>query len=193
MFSLTNFGITYEEIQDILHYITDEFPDLNYWVDNSLQSSLIEHDINSFVIIFSENGDNLHDLGVLYYLEPKIWKLIEDVDSQLRAYDLYVAASDFGSSDIYYELVISKVGHEPKLLTRYGKTLENSTATATTAGSGAVTNPSVSSASTSASSPGSGDRTFTLSGKSKQKIGNPSQVSDLRFLGKVKIKRVKDF
>lgn len=193
MFSLTKFGISYEEIQDILGYITDEFPELDYWVDNSLQSSLIETDENSFVIIFSEKGDTLHDLGVLYYLEPKIWQLIESVDSQLRAHDLYVSASDFGEFDIYYELVISKVGHEPKLLTRYGKTLENSTATATTAGSGAVTNASVSSTSTSASSPGSGDRTFTLKDRSKQKMGSPSQVSDLRFLGKVKIKRVKDF
>ena len=193
MFSLKKFGITNIQLNNILYYITDEFPDLNYWIDNSLQSSLIEPDENSFVIFFSEKGDTLHDLGVLYYLEPKIWQLIEAVDSQLRAYDLYVSASDFGEFDIYYELVVSKVGHEPKFLTRYGKTLENSTATATTSGSGAVTNAGVSSTSTSASSSGSGDRTFTLKDRSKQKMGSPSQVSDLRFLGKVKIKRVKDF
>jgi hypothetical protein len=193
IFSNVSFGINYEQLKNILFYITDEFPNLVYDVDSTIQSSLIKSENQSFIVTFSEQGDTLHDLGVLYYLEPKIFSLIEFVDSQLRAYDLYVSASDFGSSDIYYELVISKIGHTPEFLPRYSKTLENATATAAVDGSGDVSNPSVSSTSVSASISGSGDRTTVLKDRLKQKMGDPTQVSDLRFLKGVKLKRVKDF
>ena len=56
---------------------------------------------------------------------------------------------------------------------------------------GSVSSAGVSSTSVSASTTGSGDVTNILKSKS-QKMGNPSQVSDLRFLKPVKIKRVKD-
>jgi hypothetical protein len=115
------------------------------------------------------------------------------VNSQLFSHDLYVSASDFGEMDCYYELVISKIGHTPKFRERYSNTLENSSACATTSGMGAVSSPGVSSGSVSSSTSGSGDVTRTLLSKSKQKMGNPSEVSDLRFLKRVKIKRVKDF
>ena len=187
------FDITHGELDDILSEITDEFPELSYSVENSLQSSLIKEDNKSFVVILSCEGD-MWDLPVLHYLEPKIFGIISDIDSQLRAYDLYVSDSDFGESDAYYELVISKVGHTPDRFSSFkrGQTLENSTATATTGGMGAVSVASVSSTSVDASQPGSGDPTFTLKSNTKRKRGNPSQVSDLRDLAPAKITRVSE-
>jgi hypothetical protein len=186
-----DFEISYEELSDILKYITDEFTDLIYDVDSSIQSSLIFPDEESFVITFSESGETLHDLPTLYYLEPTIFNLIDAVDSQLNPHGLYVSASDFGEMDCYYELVVSKIGHTPKFRDRYAKTLENATVGASTSGSGGVSSASVSSTSTSASTSGSGDISNTLKVRS-QKMGGPSQVSDLRFLKPVKIKKVKD-
>jgi hypothetical protein len=190
---LKNFNISYGELSDILVYITDEFTELIYDVESSHQSSLIFPDENSFIITLSVPGENLYDLPVLHYLESRIFNLIQDVNSQLFSHDLYVSASDFGEMDCYYELVISKIGHTPKFRERYSKTIENSSACSTSSGMGAVSSPGVSSGSVSSSTSGSGDVTRTLLSKSKQKMGNPSEVSDLRFLKRVKIKRVKDF
>jgi hypothetical protein len=190
---LKDFHISHEELYDILRYITDEFTELHYDVESSHQSSLIFPDDKSFIVTFATSGETFFDLPVLHYLEPGIFNLIEDVNSQLFSHDLYVSASDFGETDCYYELVISKIGHTPKFRERYSKTLENSSACATTSGMGAVSSPGVSSGSVSSSTSGSGDVTRTLLSKSKQKMGNPSEVSDLRFLKRVKIKRVKDF
>jgi hypothetical protein len=194
-FNKVGFEITYQELDDILIYITDEFPELIYDIENSYQSSLITPDDNSFIITFSQDGESMLDLPVLHYLEPKIWSRIEDVNSQLRAYGLYVSDSDFGHTDAYYELVISKIGHKPKPLPKSfrdrGDISEDVSANASTAGSGPVSNAGVSSTSVSDSTPGSGDTTNTLKTKG-QKMGSPSQVSDLRFLKGVKIKRVKD-
>lgn len=118
-----NFNIEYDELNDLLTDITDEFTldgyDLVYDIDSSLQSSLIHQDNKSFVITFSEKGESFFDLNVLYYLEPKIWELIRQIDSQLRSHDLYISASDFGESDIYYELVVSELGHTPKYKEKY--------------------------------------------------------------------------
>ena len=183
------FDITHGELDDILSEIIDEFPELSYSVENSLQSSLIKEDNKSFVVILSCKGD-MWDLPVLHYLEPKIFNIIQDIDSQLRAYDLYVSDSDFGESDAYYELVISKVNHKPEKIKRW--TYENSTATATTAGMGAVSSPSVSSTSVAASQSGSGDPVSTLKVNTKRKKGNPSQVSDLRDLAPAKITRISE-
>lgn len=186
-----DFEISYEELSDILNYITDEFDNLIYDVDSSIQSSLIIPDESSFVVTFAEEGEILN-LPALYYLEPKIFNLINLVDSQLNQFGLYISASDFGEMDCYYELVISKIGHNPKFRERYSKTLENSTSSATSAGSGDVASASVSTTSVASSVSGSGDIVNTLKSRT-QKMGSPSQVSDLRFLKKAKIKRVKDF
>jgi hypothetical protein len=152
-------------------------------------------DDNSFIITFQQNGESSLDIDVLHYIEPKIWQLIRYISSQLGAHGLYVSDSDFGQSDIYYELVISKIGHKPKPLSKdirdRGDISEDVSANASTAGMGAVSNAGVSSTSTSASVSGSGDVSNTLKSKS-QKMGNPNQVRDLRFLKRVKIKRVKD-
>lgn len=112
--SYATFGIKYDDLSDILFYITDEFPELEWWADNSLQSSLVEKDDNCFIVTFNRKDiDFPNDLPVLHYIEPKIFELIKDVDSQLRGRGLYVYASDFGENDAYYELVISRIGHKP--------------------------------------------------------------------------------
>lgn len=113
--SYDSFGIRYDDLSEILLYITDEFPELEWWADNSLQSSLVERDENCFIITFNHKDINFpSDLPVLHYVEPKIYELIRDVDAQLRRYNLYVYASDFGENDAYYELVISRIGYKPK-------------------------------------------------------------------------------
>lgn len=189
------FDIDYYELNDLLNEITDEFPELIYDIESSNQSSLIIPDDNSFIITFQQDGESSLDIDVLHYIEPKIWQLIRYVSSQLGAYGLYVSDSEFGQSDIYYELVISKIGHKPKPLSKdirdRGDISEDVSANASTAGMGSVSNAGVSSTSTSSSVSGSGDVTNTLKNKG-QKMGGPSQVSDLRFLKGVKIKRVKD-
>lgn len=187
------FEISHEELDDILKEITDEFFNLEYEVESSLQSSLIYDDVNSFVVCFNEKIENDEFPNVLYYLEPKIFNLIESINSQLKEFNLYISASDFGQTDAFYELVITRIGTTPVFRPRYQKTLENSSASATSGGMGAVASPGVSSTSVASSTSGSGDVTFTLLSKPSQKMGGPSEVSDLRYLKKVKIKRVKDF
>lgn len=115
-FSLQNdFGISYQDLSEILYHITDEFSNLEYYVEDSLQSSLIERDDNCFIVVFNQTGiDFPSDLPVLHYVEPKIFELISDVNVHLKEFNLYVYTSDFGQNDAYYELVISKIGHTPK-------------------------------------------------------------------------------
>jgi hypothetical protein len=119
-FSLQNdFGITYQDLREILYHITDEFPKLEYDVEDSLQSSLIEKDDNCFIVTFNQKDINFPiDLPVLHYVEPKIFELINDVNAHLKEFNLYVYTSDFGQTDAYYELVISKIGHTPKDTTK---------------------------------------------------------------------------
>lgn len=117
------FGITHNELREILFEITDEFSKLDYTVDNCLQSSIIEKDPNSFVITFFEEARSVFDQKVLYYLEPKIFSLIEEVSEKLGIYDLYISYSDFGESDLYYELVVTKKGSTPtKKIKKYDRT-----------------------------------------------------------------------
>lgn len=109
------FGISYGELSEILYHITDEFPSLEYYVEDSLQSSLVKKDDNCFIVVFNHKDIDLpSQLPVLHYVEPKIFELIRDVDAHLKEFNLYVYSSDFGENDAYYELVISKIGHKPK-------------------------------------------------------------------------------
>lgn len=110
------FDISYQEISDIMNYILDEFPELEYYIEGSNQSSLINEDENSFIITLQDEDGDIHTLPVLYYIEPKIFNLIQDINSQLGQYDLYVFHSDFGQTDQFYELVICRVGHEPTMI-----------------------------------------------------------------------------
>ena len=116
------FGITYGELDEVLYEITDEFPELDYQVDNSLQSSILdtnpsyETDKNSFVVTFyNKQSEFPVDLRVLHYVEPKIFNLVGHVNDKLGMYGLEVYFNDFGENDAYYELLITKKGNKPKL------------------------------------------------------------------------------
>ena len=108
------FGIKYYELDEILYEITDEFQELDYSLDNSSQSAIIQKDPNSFAITFyNKTIDFPSQLPPLYYLEPKIWNLIGHINDKLGMYGLEVYFSDYGENDAYYELVITKKGNEP--------------------------------------------------------------------------------
>ncbi len=111
-----NFGITSDQLDEILYEITDEFTNLDYFIDSSLISACISKDDNSFIIDFyDKNSDNMYDSPPLYYLEPKIFDLISNVNDKLGMYGLEVFYSDFGETDCFYELVITKKGNKPKM------------------------------------------------------------------------------
>jgi hypothetical protein len=103
--------ITYDDLNDIMFEILDDFPELEWYIWNSENSSLIKDkkDNKSFIIELANNIDN----KVLYYLEPKIWNLISNISNKLDSYNLYVSGSDFGESDTQYEIVVSEIGHRP--------------------------------------------------------------------------------
>ena len=125
----SKFGIKYLDLRDILFYITDEFPELDYYIDSAKKSYILNPDDhfyndtkaelesdyykNSFIIIFDKDrvGD---DSDLLYYLEPRIFDMIKSISSQLTAYGLTVYSSDFGTTDSEYELVISKIARKIK-------------------------------------------------------------------------------
>jgi hypothetical protein len=110
-------GMTYNDISDIMLYITDEFPELGFSVENPLQSGIIKNDDKSFIIqLFDKTIDFPNDMPTLYHIEPKIHDLIYDVHSQLSGFGLKVFYSDFGSTDAYYELVITEIGHKPQFI-----------------------------------------------------------------------------
>ncbi len=70
---------------------------------------------------------------------------------------------------------------------KFREFFENASASGSTAGSGDVSNPQV------GGNQGSGDIPFYLKRSKRRKMGNPSQVSDLRDLKPEKINRVSDF
>ena len=81
-------------------------------VDNSYQSAITEKDGNSFVVtLYDINQYSIYDQDNLYYLEPKIFDLIQNIDNKLSIYGLEVFASDFGHSDSTYQLIITKKGY----------------------------------------------------------------------------------
>lgn len=115
-FNSVNFGISAEDLDDILLEITDHFPQISYYTDSSTQSGLILPDPNSFIVVLyqKDNESRTSSIGV-YFLEPKIFDLISSISDRLITYGLEVSHNDFGSSDSLYELVISKIGSKPQL------------------------------------------------------------------------------
>lgn len=108
------FGIKYYEFDEIMYEITDEFPELDYSLDNSLNSAIIQRDRNSFVVtLWNKNIDFPSQMPVLYYIEPKIHDLIGHINDKLGMYGLEVYFQDFGETDAYYEIVITKKGNKP--------------------------------------------------------------------------------
>ena len=115
-FNSVNFGISAEDLDDILLEITDHFPQISYYTDSSTQSGLILPDPNSFIVELYHKDTEFPTRAIsLYFLEPKIFNLIPAVNDKLKSWNLEVTYNDFGSNDSLYELVISKIGTKPQL------------------------------------------------------------------------------
>lgn len=124
--------IDYSEIDDILTGcgMFDEFPELSFSIENSKCSYAIERMIEfgeiskedaedltnqSFFIEIFEDIDMLRK-EVLYYTEPRIWKIIEEINLRLKSYGLKVCYSEFGANDLSYELIITDINYNFKKL-----------------------------------------------------------------------------
>lgn len=113
-------------LSDIIHIIEnsdiiDEFPDLDIDYFNSSNSTCLEHALqydylaqeqvdylirNSFTVeIYQKNVDYL-EREAIHYIEPKIWRIIEEINFRLDNIGYKVVYNDFGSGDTSYELII---------------------------------------------------------------------------------------
>lgn len=117
VFGTTDFEITHDELTDLLIDIADEFPDIEWFIESSRHSKTIEMCKNSFIVILCHKSIN-DEWGFgnssIAYIEPGIYEIIKNINSQLAAYDLYISHNDFEPfQQSEYELVISKIGTEP--------------------------------------------------------------------------------
>jgi hypothetical protein len=106
----SNFGISRDEIKDLLVDVDDDFEDIDWWIEDAKSSWLVKPNNDIFVIYFESNKlnwekENLYDLehflhkGKLYHIK-----------SYLKDYGLEVYAADFGEVDTQYEIVVHKKG-----------------------------------------------------------------------------------
>jgi hypothetical protein len=111
--------LSYDELNEIMFEITDEFSELEWYVEKSKYSHLLKEECSkSFIIELVKNKEEnflTSNEYLLYYLEPRIFGLISEISNKLGMYNLYVSASDFGETDESYEIVISEIGHKPLL------------------------------------------------------------------------------
>lgn len=119
------FGFQTDLIYDILVDVKDEFPDVDIWIDDAECSWIVEPDNeNIFVIYFertitsesplrsqdywkSVNREPLYDLEI--FLNKN--RIIETLNSHLKEYGLICYASDFGQSDIDYEIIVHRISN----------------------------------------------------------------------------------
>lgn len=116
VFGTTDFEITYDELSDLLVDITDEFPEIEWLIESSRHSNTIEMCKNSFIVILTHKSinDEWGSETSIAYVEPGIYQIIKNINSQLKAYDLYISNNDFPKfRENEYELVISKIGTKP--------------------------------------------------------------------------------
>jgi len=116
LFGTTDFEITYEDLSDLLIDITDEFPEIEWFIESSRHSNIIEMCKNSFIVILTHKSinDEWGSETSIAYIEPGIYQIIKNINSQLKAYDLYISNNDFPKfRENEYELVISKIGTKP--------------------------------------------------------------------------------
>jgi hypothetical protein len=116
VFGTTDFEITYEDLADLLIDITDEFPEIEWFIESSRHSNTIEMCKNSFIVILTHKSinDEWGSETSIAYVEPGIYQIIKNINSQLKAYDLYISNNDFPKfRENEYELVISKIGTKP--------------------------------------------------------------------------------
>lgn len=109
------FGISREEINDLLVEISDDFYDIKYWVGNPSDSWLVLGDpslpySNIFVIYFESTKPNWEKEN-LYDLEHFLMKgKLKQLKSYFKEYGLEIYCADFGEIDTQYEIVVCKKG-----------------------------------------------------------------------------------
>lgn len=112
----TRFGISQEEINDLLIDVKDDFTDIDYWIGSAEDSWIVEvspvmgDDDKIFVIYFESipfnwEKENLYDLEH-FLLKGKL----NHIKSYLKDYGLEIYAADFGEVDTQYEIVVCKKG-----------------------------------------------------------------------------------
>jgi hypothetical protein len=112
VFGTTDFEITYDELSDLLIDITDEFPEIEWFIESSRHSNITHFNKNSFIVVLTHKSinDEWGSETSIAYIEPGIYQIIKNINSQLKAYDLYISDNDFPEfMENEYELVISKI------------------------------------------------------------------------------------
>lgn len=106
------FGISLNEIHDLLDDVSDEFGErIDYYISDANSSWLVENNDDIFVIYFESpkpawEAENLYDLENYLIKSGKL----KQIKSYVNDYDLEVYTSDYGESDTQYEIVICKKG-----------------------------------------------------------------------------------
>jgi len=114
------------DLSDIMHIIEnsdiiDEFPGLSIDFFDSKSSECLDRGVvhdqltkveadylkkNSITIEIYQDEDSW-DKKVIHYIEPKIWKIIEDINVMLSSIGYKIVYNDFGPADTSYELIIT--------------------------------------------------------------------------------------
>ena len=114
------------DLSDIMHIIEnsdiiDEFPGLSIDFFDSKSSECLDRAVvhdqmtkveadylkrNSITIEIYQDEDSW-DKKVIHYIEPKIWKIIEDINVMLSSIGYKIVYNDFGPADTSYELIIT--------------------------------------------------------------------------------------
>jgi hypothetical protein len=97
VFGTTDFEITYDELSDLLIDITDEFPEIEWFIESSRHSNITHFNKNSFIVVLTHKSinDEWGSETSIAYIEPGIYQIIKNINSQLKAYDLYISDNDF--------------------------------------------------------------------------------------------------
>jgi hypothetical protein len=114
------------DLSEIMHIISnsdiiDEFPELSIDFFDSSYSTCLDYGVvhdqmtkteaeylkkNSITIEIYQDSDSW-DKKALHYIEPKIWKIIEDINVMLSSIGYKIVYNDFGEADTSYELIIT--------------------------------------------------------------------------------------
>ena len=115
------------DLSDIMHIIEnsdiiDEFPELSIDFFDTSHSSCLDHALqynyktkeevdylkkNSFTVEIYQNVEDSWNREAIHYIEPKIWKIIKDINVMLSSIGYKIVYNDFGVADTSYELIIT--------------------------------------------------------------------------------------
>lgn len=119
------------DLSEIMHIIEnsdilDEFPQMSINFFESSQGYCLDHALkynymtkeevnylkkNSFTVEIDENVSDIWDRKFIYYIEPKICEIIDDINIMLTSLGYKIVYNDFGSGDTSYELIITDISY----------------------------------------------------------------------------------